>query len=236
MSAQLSADLSPAVRRVRYRLVARSLYVKRGDRELLTGADLDLEPGVVTAVTGPSGSGKTALLMLLAMLEKPDAGSVDLVADVSAETGEAFGGPATAAPVVGYVPQTLALVPHLTAAENIAFPLQARRVPPAEVQRRALSYLATVGLESAADRPATELSGGQRQRIAVARALALEPCVLVADEPTTELDAANRDLVVNLISTCAASGAAVVMATHDPDVIEQCGRAFRLEGGGLRSL
>ncbi len=236
MSTQLAADISASVHSVRYRLVARSLFVKRGDRELLTGADLDVEPGIVTAVTGPSGSGKTALLMLLAKLERPDAGSVDLLSGESREMSDPVGAERSDPPHIGYVPQTLALVPHLTAAENVAFPLQARRVPPAEVERRSLTSLASVGLETAVNRPATELSGGQRQRIAVARALALYPHILVADEPTTELDASNRDLVIHLIQTCAAAGAAVVLATHDPDVIEQCGRAYRLEAGGLRLL
>jgi len=221
-----------------FTVVARGLFLRRGTRELLSGADLAAAPGTTTAVTGPSGSGKTSLLLLLAKLDEPDAGTVELVPAPRGGGGTASPVLPAAArrPAIGYVPQTLALVPHLTAAENVAVPLQARRLPPAEVRDRSLARLGDVGLEVVADRVVGELSGGQRQRVAVARALALRPDVLVADEPTTELDAANRDLVLSLVERSAAEGAAVVVATHDPDVLAACARGYRLEGGLLEEL
>jgi putative ABC transport system ATP-binding protein len=222
--------------RAGYVVTARSLRLRRGGRELLSGAGLEALPGEITGVTGPSGSGKTALLMVLALLDRPDDGSVEmtLLLPGTSESSPGIGG--SSAPVVGYVPQTLALVPHLTAVENVAVPLQARRLEPREIRDRSMARLVEVGLGPMADRVVVELSGGQRQRVAVARALALEPDVIVADEPTTELDAANRDLVLELIQSRANAGGTVIMASHDPDVVQACRRRLRLEGGLLRDL
>jgi putative ABC transport system ATP-binding protein len=134
---------------------------------------------------------------------------------------------------VGFVPQTLGLAPWLTAAENVALVLQVLRLPSIVVRDRTAAVLAAVGLGGTADRIVAELSGGQRQRVAVARSLAAEPDVLIADEPTAELDAENRQLILDLLLGAASDGAAVIVATHDPDVSVACETAYELRNGKL---
>ena len=207
-------------------LVAESLRLRIGDRQLLDEVSLMVAAGEIVAVTGPSGSGKTSLLLVLAGVLEPDSGSVAI--------GLVGGGAAT--PSVGLVPQTLALAPTLTAAENVALLLQVAALDATEIRERVASSLSDVGLDTVGDRIVTDLSGGQRQRVAVARALALAPDVLVADEPTAELDGENQAIVMDLIVREAARGAAVVLATHDSVIVERCTRAFSLESGRLDLL
>ncbi|MGH9172522.1 MAG: ATP-binding cassette domain-containing protein [Acidimicrobiales bacterium] len=137
---------------------------------------------------------------------------------------------------IAYVPQTLGLAPWLSASENVSIVLRVLRTPPEEVRWRTEAALTSVGLESASDRIVTELSGGQRQRVTVARALAAEPDVLLADEPTAELDADNRRAVLELLLGVADRGSLVVVATHDPDVAEACTVAYQIKGGRLADL
>ena len=132
---------------------------------------------------------------------------------------------------LGFVPQIFGLAAALTAAENVAIPLQLLRLPRAEVAERVHRTLALLGLDNAADQLATELSGGQQQRTAVARAIVAEPQLIIADEPTSELDAANRDLVFGLLRAATDRGATVVLATHDPDLVERCEDIVHLRDG-----
>jgi ABC-type lipoprotein export system ATPase subunit len=143
------------------------------------------------------------------------------------------GGRGRIGPRIGYVPQTLGLAPWLTATENVAIVLQVLGLPPDVVRRRTEKVLADVGLQAPSDRIVTELSGGQRQRVAVARALAPEPELLLADEPTAELDAENRQLVLNLMLQATREGALVIVATHDPDVSDACRLVYELRDGRL---
>jgi ABC-type lipoprotein export system ATPase subunit len=216
----------------RYRLSAAGLRLRLGGRDLLDGVDLDVAPGDVTAISGPSGSGKTSLLMVLAGVLPPDAGRVDLV-PVGGVAPADRGGDHKGEAAVGYVPQSLGLVPHLTATENVAIPLQVRGLAPAVIRQRVEAALGSVGLAVVGDRIVTELSGGQRQRVAVARAIAGGPDVLVADEATTDLDPENRSIVLALFHGLAEGGCAVVLATHDPSVIEACPHTYLLEAGAL---
>ena len=141
-------------------------------------------------------------------------------------------GSLTAGPA-GFVPQTFGLAPWLTAAENVALVMQVLGLPPDVVEQRTTEALEAIGLGAAFDRIVTELSGGQRQRVAVARALAAEPAVIIADEPTAELDAENRSLVLDLLLDATDAGAAVVLATHDPEVTRRCTRLLVLTDGRL---
>lgn len=134
---------------------------------------------------------------------------------------------------VGFVPQTLGLSPWLTAAENVAIVLQILDIPSQVVRARTERVLADVGLEGAGDRVVTELSGGQRQRVAVARALAPEPDILLADEPTAELDAENRQLLLNLLLGAVGAGTLALVTTHDPDVSDACDLNYELHEGRL---
>ncbi len=197
-------------------VTARGVVVVRGGRRVVDDVDVDLVPGRILAVTGPSGSGKSTLLAVLAGLVLPDAGSVE---------------PPDRAARAGVVFQGYGLLPVLTAAENVELPLQLRGLDRAAVREGAEVALARAGLPDVPDRLAEELSGGQRQRVAVARALALGAALLVADEPTAELDADSAALVLGAIRAEADAGAAVVLATHDLDVAALCDTRLHLVDG-----
>ncbi|MGH9063964.1 MAG: ABC transporter ATP-binding protein [Acidimicrobiales bacterium] len=210
---------SPPARELR----GEGLRYEAGGRLILDGVGICARAGRALAVVGPSGSGKTTLVLLLAGLDRPAAGRV-LLDGVPLEERD---GPAPSAVVL----QSLGLVPTLTAAENVTVPLQARRLPRPEIRARCRSALSALGLGEVADHLSQELSGGQQQRVALARALALEAPVLLADEPTAELDAGSRELVVGLLAAEAARGRIVVVATHDPEVAGACDDRLRLSAG-----
>jgi putative ABC transport system ATP-binding protein len=195
---------------------ARGIGVIRDGARLIDGIDVDVEPGRILAVTGPSRSGKSTLLSVLAGLIEPDAGEV---------------GPADRAGHAGVVFQGYCLLPALTAVENVELPLQLHGADPADVADRAADALARAGLAEIPDRLAEELSGGQRQRVAVARALGVRPGLLVADEPTAELDAATAAVVFAALRAEADAGAAVVVATHDLDLAALCDTVIHLVDG-----
>jgi putative ABC transport system ATP-binding protein len=207
------------------RLRAERVSVRLGSREILTRVDLEARPGRLVVVTGPAGSGKTTLLHVLAGILAPSAGEVTL--DGVKLTGYGPGGPTT----LGFVPQTFGLAAALSAEENMALPLQLARLPREQVAKRVGAMLSVLGLEAARAQLATELSGGQRQRTAVGRAIVAEPGLIVADEPTSELDAASRDLVFELLRQAAGRGATVVLATHDPDLVDRCDDVVPLRDG-----
>jgi putative ABC transport system ATP-binding protein len=202
-------------------LTANGIRYERAGQLILADTSIAVSPGESLAVTGPSGSGKTSLLALLAGLAMPTAGEVSL--DGRPLTGIA--GPARG---VAIVLQGYGLVPLLTAAENLEVALRAAGLRPAAAVARARAALAEVGLEPHADKLVEEISGGQQQRTAVARALAPEPRLLIADEPTAELDPASRALVLARLFEVAARGGALVLATHDPEVAAGCDRVIDL--------
>jgi putative ABC transport system ATP-binding protein len=199
-------------------LTARGLRYARGGRVILDDIDVVVGPGDTLAVVGPSGSGKTSLLALLAGLAHPDAGSV-YVDGVPV-------GPQTRA--IGVVLQGYGLVSLLTGAENVEAALRAAGVDAEEAVERSAEALAAVGLSGREDHLVEELSGGQQQRVAVARALALRPAILVADEPTAEQDKETRQLVLEQLFGVRARDAALVLATHDPEVAERCDQVLTL--------
>jgi putative ABC transport system ATP-binding protein len=208
-------------------MVARGLVVTSGRTRLLDGVSLVAESGRILAVTGSSGSGKTTLLSVLGGLVGPSEGAVEYAGGpVGTRTGEPRTGTA-------FVLQTYGLVPTLTAEENISIALRARRVDSTEATRSALRSLDRLGIADLSERLIQELSGGQLQRVAVARALAVEPDVLLADEPTSELDEASRDLVVAELRAEAGRGALVVLATHDPEVADMCDDQLHLVDGAV---
>jgi putative ABC transport system ATP-binding protein len=209
---------------------AHALGVAGPQGPLLADVSLEARPGRLLAVTGSSGSGKTTLLSVLGGLVRPDTGTVAYDGQpVGTRTGEPRPGTAL-------VLQSYGLVPSLTAEENVAVALRARRVAPGDDVRRAHAALERVGVADLAERLVTELSGGQLQRVAVARALAVEPDVLLADEPTSELDEHNRDVVVAEIRAEARRGAVVVLATHDPEVAEMCDEELHLVDGRVAAV
>lgn len=206
-------------------LAADGLVVRLGSRLVLDDVGLAGRGGELVALVGPSGSGKTTLLQVLAGELAPDAGEVR-VDDARLRPGDREH---TAR--LGRVLQLHALVPVLTAGENVELALRARGVAGAAARERAEQALARVGLGELAGRLATRLSGGQQQRVAVARALATGPSVVLADEPTSELDAVTRDVVVAELRQEAAAGALVLVATHDAAVARACARRISLVSG-----
>ena len=198
------------------RVVARGVVVVRGSRRILDGVDVEVEPGRMLAVTGPSGSGKSTLLAVIAGLVVPDEGTVE---------------PTDRAGRAGVVFQGYGLLPVLTAAENVELALMIGGAAPDVVRERAQVALTRAGLDDLTDRLAEELSGGQRQRVAVARALVVAPGLLVADEPTAELDSDSAAVVLRALREEAQAGAAVVVATHDPEVAALCDAELHLVDG-----
>ena len=211
-------------------LVADGLVARRGGRNVVDGVSLEVEGGQVLGLVGPSGSGKSTTLLLLAGLEPPDAGVVRLDGEDLAGLGPA-GRQALRRDRVALVFQGYGLLSLLTARENVELPFRVARRDPGAAAAAALRWLGLLGLADRADQRTDQLSGGERQRVALARALAVEPAVLLVDEPTAELDEENRDRAVGLLRDAADRGAAVVVATHDPEVVDLCDRVVRLVDG-----
>ncbi len=198
-------------------LEAREVSVVRDGRRVVDRVSLSAYAGEVVGIGGPSGSGKTSLLTVLSGLAGPDSGSVVL----------------HGSPRVGMVLQGYGLVPVLTAAENVEVVLQAEGRDAAEVSAAAAAALERVLIADLGDRLVDRLSGGQQQRAAVARGLVADPDVLLADEPTSELDEVSRDHVVQELVAQARSGSLVVLASHDRDVLAACDRTLWLVAGRL---
>ncbi|GAA1876348.1 ABC transporter ATP-binding protein [Asanoa iriomotensis] len=192
---------------------------------VLTGVSAIATPGQVLAVTGPSGAGKTTLLWTMAGLLRPSAGSVTVDGEQIRDRDFAV------AQQIVLVPQDNGLAAILTAAENVQVALIAGGVTPPEARRRTAEALERLGLAGQADQLVEELSGGQQQRTAIARGLALHGDVVLADEVTSELDAANRQKVIDLLREEAYRGAAVVFATHDPEAAAACDAELHLVDG-----
>ena len=196
-----------------------ALSKAHGSTQVFSGLTASFAPGLLHVVTGPSGSGKTTLLHMLAGLELPDIGRVELAGHEL--TGLNREGRADVRRhSLAYVAQDGGLVPHLSALENVELALAIRELPADTTAARSL--LTAVGLAERASQRVERLSHGERARVAIARALATRPTVLLADEPTARLDAANAVAVAALLLRLAReTGAAVICATHDPLVVEQ---------------
>ena len=198
-----------------------------GGRWALERTTLEFRPGEVTALSGPSGSGKTTLLSIAGGILKPTTG-------FSTYGGRhMWQGDGDPRHEVAFVLQVYGLVPILSARENVAIALRARGVPPDESAERADEELTRFHIGDLGDRQVEELSGGQMQRVACARAFAVSPEILLADEPTSELDEGNREHVMDQLRAEAARGAVVVVATHDPAVVEASDRTLVLDEGRL---
>ena len=203
------------------------------DVPALRGVDLAIETGDFATLSGPSGSGKTTLLSLIGGLDRPTGGDIVL-------SGQALGtlNNAQLADLrlrqIGFVFQTYSLVPVLSAIENVEFILRLLGRPAAEREARAREVLADVGLQGLEDRRPARLSGGQQQRVAVARALAPKPAIVLADEPTANLDSKNAEELIELMARLnAASGITFLIATHDARVIAHSRRRIEMVDGRI---
>ncbi len=198
----------------------------------LRGVALDVAGGEYLAVMGPSGSGKSTLLNLLGLLDRPNAGSYWLEGrDVT--TLDADEQARVRSQRIGFVFQSFHLVPRLSAAENIALPMVLAGVAPSERARRVAQALQDYGLRERADHRPDELSGGQRQRVAIARATVMQPAMILADEPTGNLDRATGDEVVRLLEGLNAQGVTLIVVTHDAALGARAHRRIAMEDGAI---
>jgi len=216
-------------------LSIRGLARRFGARPILDGLDLELTAGEYVAIIGESGAGKSTLLNLVAGLDRADAGRISIggeditVLDEDARTR-------LRRAKVGFVFQAFHILPHLTVAQNVELPLVLLGVEPGERRRRTMQLLAAVGLGDRAESPPRELSGGELQRVAVARALVHRPALVLADEPTGNLDPDTADTVLRLLAgTIKAEGAAGILVTHSIHAAATADRVLRLDHGRLRA-
>lgn len=198
---------------------------------ILKGIDLNIGSGEAIGLIGPSGSGKSTLLMVMAGLERADAGTVSVAGEeLSALDEDALA--RFRGRNVGIVFQSFHLIPTMTALENVAVPLELAGV--ADANERAQAELESVGLGQRIHHYPAQLSGGEQQRVAVARALAPNPAILVADEPTGNLDEdTGRQIVDLLFAGHEKRGTTLVLVTHDPSLAQRCGRVVRLRSGNI---
>ncbi|MGZ4965728.1 MAG: ABC transporter ATP-binding protein [Chthoniobacterales bacterium] len=198
----------------------------------LRGVSLELEPGTVHAVVGPSGCGKSTLLYILGLLDRPDAGWIELESDnVSQLPDHELS--RLRRELIGFIFQFHFLLEEFTAEENIMIPMRRLgRLSENEMRRRAVDLLEEVGLREKAARPSKHLSGGEQQRVAVARALANDPRIILADEPTGNLDTENSDRAFELLQRIVREeGKAALLVTHNRDIAERCDWIHTMQDG-----
>ncbi|MBL9202037.1 MAG: ABC transporter ATP-binding protein [Opitutaceae bacterium] len=201
----------------------RYLGVGEGRVHVLKGVSFEARRGEVVAIVGPSGCGKSTLLYLLGLLDQPDDGQIEINGAVMSNSDDAARTAARGAHI-GFVFQFHFLMLEFSALENVMMPMRKLgRLAPDAMKARAHALLESVGLGAKTHRLGTQLSGGEQQRVAVARALANEPAILLADEPTGNLDAKNSALVFDLLTRLAKEqGQAVVLVTHNPEIAQRC--------------
>ena len=207
----------------------------RGKNEVLVlnGVDLEIETGAFEAIMGPSGSGKTTLLNLIAGLDRPTSGEVTVVGKQLSGMGEGALADFRAGNI-GFVFQSFNLIPVLTAAQNVELPLALTPLSSAEKRKHVETALGIVGLGDRMGHLPRQLSGGQEQRVAIARAIVTDPKIIVADEPTGDLDRESADEIMKLLVKLSSEfNKTILMVTHDPIVAEQAHRVRRVDKGKL---
>jgi lipoprotein-releasing system ATP-binding protein len=215
------------------RAVQRRYRTEAGALEVLRGADLALARGEIVALVAPSGTGKSTLLHLAGLLERPDGGEV-YVEGKPAGTLDDDARTAIRRNTIGFVYQFHHLLPEFTAVENVMLPQMTAGVSRAESRARAAELLGIFGLSARLDHRPGKLSGGEQQRVAIARALANGPAVLLADEPTGNLDAGTANLVFEeLLAEARGRGLAALIATHNPDLAARMDRVVTLRDGAI---
>jgi putative ABC transport system ATP-binding protein len=205
-----------------------------GDTEVqvLKGVTLNVAKGEFVALCGPSGSGKTTLLNLISGIDRPSSGIIRVLGEDLAIQDEDFLAEFRC-DNVGYVFQSYNLISTLTVAENIAFPMEWARKPASEIEARVEKLLEIVGLQQRANHFPAQLSGGEQQRVAFARALANDPELILADEPTGNLDTKNGQKIMQMLRQLKADGKTVIVATHDPELMQLASYMVCLEDGRL---
>ncbi len=214
--------------------ISRTFQLGDSTVHALRNVDLHVSPGEYIAVMGPSGSGKSTLLNLLGLLDRPDVGTYQLEGrDVTTLNPDELA--KVRSERIGFIFQSFHLVPRLTAAANIELPLTLAGVPAAERAKRVAQALQEYGLTDRAQHRPNELSGGQRQRVAIARATVQRPAVLLADEPTGNLDRVTGEEVVRLLEALNTQGTTLIVVTHDHALGARARRQIKMEDGSIVS-
>lgn len=202
----------------------------------LNNLSLDIKEGEIVAIMGPSGSGKSTLLNMFGILDRPTSGKVIInKKDISKEKKSQY--PLIRSEMVGFIFQQYNLIPTLTVLENVMLPLRYSRVKKGDAKRRALKILEEVGMKERARSKPTQLSGGQQQRVAIARALINSPAIILADEPTGNLDTKTGDEIIEMVVRLnKETGQTFVIVTHNPDVTRIADRIIHLRDGKLEKI
>jgi len=218
---------------LRLATVERRYRTEAGELPVLLGADLTIAAGEIVALVAPSGTGKSTLLHLAGLLEKPDGGEVFIAGQAAGSLSDEAR-TAIRRTTIGFVYQFHHLLPEFTAAENIILPQLAAGKSRADATQRAKDLLGVFGLQARLDHRPGKLSGGEQQRVAIARALANQPRLLLADEPTGNLDVGTSDRVfAELLEQVRGRGLAALIATHNPDLARRMDRVVTLRDGKI---
>ncbi len=223
---------APAQTLIRLEGISKVFMTDEVETHALTDVHLKISKGEFLSISGPSGCGKTTLLSLLGLLDAPTKGSFLLGNEAVAQLSH-FDRARVRNRQIGFIFQSFNLIGDLTVAENIELPLTYRGIPPAERKRRVESALERVGMAHRMKHLPSQLSGGQQQRVAVARAVAGDPLILLADEPTGNLDSKNGDAVMELLSALHRGGSTICMVTHNPDYTRYATRAVTMFDGRI---
>ncbi|GGD84230.1 ABC transporter ATP-binding protein [Planktosalinus lacus] len=219
---------------IKIRQITRDFKMGGEVLRVLKGLDLDIEKGEYVALMGPSGSGKSTLMNILGCLDTATSGTYELSGvNVSTMTDDELA--EIRNKEIGFIFQTFNLLPRTTALENVALPMIYAGATKAERTKRAQKVLEDVGLGDRMDHRPNELSGGQRQRVAVGRALVNNPSIILADEPTGNLDTKTSEEIMNLIDAIHQSGNTVILVTHEEDIAQRAKRVIRLRDGMIES-
>ena len=215
-------------------LLCKKYPMGEAEVEVLKNVNLSVAAGEFVAICGPSGAGKTTLLNIISGIDRPTSGKIVVFGEDLADKDEDFLAEFRCNDV-GFVFQAYNLVSTLTVAENVAFPMEWQRKPVKEIEARVAELLDIVGLQHRANHFPAQLSGGEQQRVAFARALANDPRLLLADEPTGNLDTANGQKIIQILRMLKAKGKTVIVATHDVQIIQFADQKLVLEDGQLAS-
>ena len=200
----------------------------------LNDVSFDVEKGEFMSIVGPSGSGKSTLLSMIGLLDKPTSGSV-FIDDKEITKAKESEVPKLRREKIGFVFQHFNLIPTLTAFENVDIAIRFARIPKNDRKKRAVELLTQMGLADRMKHKPSELSGGEQQRTAIARALSNHPAIILADEPTGEVDTKTRDMIVKLLKDLSEEGHTILVVTHDTAVAQQTGRIITMRDGKIES-
>lgn len=200
----------------------------------LSDVSFDVDKGEFLSIVGPSGSGKSTFLSMIGLLDRPTSGSVfiDGVEVTKAKDSEA---PKIRREKIGFVFQHFNLIPTLSALENVDIAMRFARVPKSKRRERAIELLTQMGLRDRVNHKPSELSGGEQQRVAISRAMANNPAIILADEPTGEVDTKTRDMIVNLLKELSEKGQTIILVTHDTAVSARTNRIITMRDGKIAS-